>query len=296
MKPILATPEDNLMRGKLFLVKEINRPAFDTEFHFHEACQLVYVMESSGRRIIGDNVEYFESGELTFVGSNVPHVWYNEERYFKQKRKLQARSLAMYIQPQLLAGSLAPFGNIAQLDAWLQKARRGIQFYGSCKEAIVALMKQLLAEEGMRRASSFMELIVLMMDAKEYRLLASNNYENLYKDKDQTRMGAVFKYIFRNFRREIPLSEIAAVASLNTYSFCRFFKSRTQQSFVDFVNELRISYACRLMQEKEMNISELASRAGFNHTTHFNRLFKRMKGITPKEYRKSLHQLKQSPA
>ncbi|MBC9933528.1 AraC family transcriptional regulator [Chitinophaga qingshengii] len=288
MKAILATLGHNLISDKLFVIKEINLPAFSTEFHFHKECQLVHVVESAGRRIIGDNVEYFESGELVFVGSNVPHVWYNEASYFGNKKQLQARSMVINIEPSLLKECFSLFGNLSQLESWMHTAQRSIQFYGPCKDNIVTLMKRMLTEQGIRQSSSFMELIVLLTEAKEHRLLTSKNYENLFKDKDQTRMEAVFKHIFRHFRREIPLTEIAAVASMNTYSFCRFFKSRTQQSFVDFVNELRISYACRLIQEKEMNMSELASMAGFNHTTHFNRLFKRKKGLTPKEYRKSL--------
>lgn len=288
MKPILATLSPHLISDQLFLIKEISLPAFSTEFHFHKECQLVHVVESTGRRIIGDNVEYFESGELIFVGSNVPHVWYNEASYFGNENQLQAHSMVINIEPSLLKECMALFGNTSQLESWMHTAQRGIQFYGACKDNIVALMKRMLTEYGLRQVSSFMELIVCLTEAKEYRLLTSINYENPFKDKEQTRMEAIFKHIFSNFRREIPLTEIAAVASMSTYSFCRFFKSRTQQSFVDFVNDLRISYACRLMQEKEMNMAELASRAGFNHTTHFNRLFKRKKGLTPKEYRKSL--------
>lgn len=288
MKPILAIPGDNIIKGKVFLAKEINLPAFATEFHFHQECQLVYVVESAGRRIIGDSIAYFESGELIFVGANIPHVWHNEKKYFEDKNQLHARSIAVYIEPDLLINTLAAFGDTDNLAAWLRKAQRGIQFSGDCKDNIIRVMKRMLTEQGLQQTSSFMELITLLLAAKDFQLLASPNYENRYNEKDQSRMDAVFKHIFRHFRREISLDEIAGIASLNTYSFCRFFKSRTQKSFVDFVNELRIGYACKLIQEKEMNIAQLAAECGFNHTTHFNRLFKRQKGITPKEYRKAL--------
>lgn len=291
MKPHFAIPADDAIQDKIFLIKEIKQPSFSTEFHFHKDCQLVYVVESAGRRIIGDSIEYFENGDLVFVGSNVPHVWHNEEKYFERQNNLQARSLALYINSDSLTEHLSAFGSTGNLSAWLVKAQRGIQFYGSNRLSIISLMQQMLHQQGLAQISSFLQLIILLATAKEYRLLAGSNYENRYKDKDQSRMDTVFKYIFRHFKRDIPLSEIAIVAGLNIYSFCRFFKSRTQKSFVDFVNELRITYACRLLQEKEMNISELADKCGFNHTTHFNRLFKRQKSVTPKEYRKTLQQL-----
>jgi AraC-like DNA-binding protein len=127
-----------------------------------------------------------------------------------------------------------------------------------------------------------------MMTAEECRYLSSQNYVNSYSEGDQDRMDRIFKFIFANFRRDIPLKEIASEASMNQFSFCRYFKSRTQKPFTVFVNELRIGHACRLIQERPGNIERLASESGFNNVTHFNRLFKRIKGVTPKEYRNRL--------
>jgi AraC-like DNA-binding protein len=287
MKPLFAIPGDNALEQRVYLVKEITQPYFSTEFHFHDECQLVYVVESAGRRIIGDNIEYFESGELIFVGSGTPHVWHNEQKYFEGK-ELQARSLAMYVSPALLLEHLDPFGNTASVKAWLKKAQRGIQFYGKAKADILALMQQMLQQQDLHQTISFMTLLQKMMGTKEYRLLAGSNYVNLYNDKDQSRMDDIFKFIFRHFKRDIPLSEIAAIAGINVHSFCRFFKSRTQKSFTHFVNELRIGYACRLLQEKEMSMVELSNKCGYRNTTHFNRFFKKIKGKTPREYKKDV--------
>lgn len=288
MKPFFATPGDNTLKEHVFQIKEISQPYFSTEFHFHDECQLVYVVESAGRRIIGDSIEYFESGELIFVGSGTPHVWHNEQRYFTGEDQLVARSLALYISPHLLTAHLAPFGDISTLRAWLKMAQRGIQFHGKAKDDIIALMQAMLVQQKMEQIISFITLLQQMMATKTFRLLAGNNYVNLYSDKDQSRMNDVFKHIFQNFKRDIPLSEIAGVAGINVHSFCRFFKSRTQKPFTHFVNELRIGYACKLMQEKSLPVEELSRRSGYNNTTHFNRFFKKIKGKTPKEYKKDM--------
>ncbi|WP_429048943.1 AraC family transcriptional regulator [Chitinophaga sp. W3I9] len=291
MKPLFAIPGDKALEQKVYLIKEITQPYFSTEFHFHHECQLVYVVESAGRRIIGDNISYFESGELIFVGSGTPHVWHNEQKYFEGKDKLQARSLALYISPDLLVEHLSPFANTSTVKTWLKKAQRGIQFHGKAKAEILALMRQMLEQQDLLQTISFMTLMQKMMATKEYKLLAGTNYVNLYNDKDQSRMDDIFKYIFRHFKRDIPLSEIAAVAGINVHSFCRFFKSRTQKSFTHFVNELRIGYACRLLQEKEMSMVELSNKCGYRNTTHFNRFFKKIKGKTPREYKREVTSL-----
>lgn len=291
MKPLFAIPGDKALNESVFLIKEITQPYFSTEFHFHQECQLVYVVESAGRRIIGDNISYFESGELIFVGSNTPHVWINEQKYFEGKHKLQAKSVALYFSPDMLAEHLSTFTNINTLKAWLKKAQRGMQFHGIAKTELIELMQQMLKQQDLQQVITFITLLQKMMMAKYYEFLAGTNYVNHYNDKDQSRMDDIFRYIFKHFKRDIPLSEIAAIAGINVHSFCRFFKSRTQKSFTHFVNELRIGYACRLLQEKEMSMIELSNKCGYRNTTHFNRFFKKIKGKTPREYKREVSSL-----
>jgi AraC-like DNA-binding protein len=288
MKPILAILGDNASGNHAFLAKEIIQPFFATEFHFHKECQLVYIVESSGQRIVGDSVEHFEEGELVFLGSDIPHVWHNDKRYFGDNDHLHAHSLAIYISPDLLLEYLAGLADIMPLKSWFIKAQRGILFDHQTKAIVVPLMKKIIHQEGLEKIITFFELLKALQHAKEYRLLAGHNYVNLYTDNDQGRMDKIFKYIFTNFKKEISLKEISSIAGLNIYSFCRFFKSRTQKSFIIFVNELRIQHACKLLHKDESNMIQLADKCGFNNVTNFNRFFKRIKGVTPKEYRKQI--------
>ncbi|GAB3911783.1 AraC family transcriptional regulator [Larkinella knui] len=288
MKPVQAILSDNASANKIFLTKEIVQPFFSTEFHFHRECQLVYVVESSGQRIVGDSVEHFEHGELVFLGSNVPHVWHNEKKYFEGSGQFHAHSMAMYISPDQLLEALAGFGTKPAVESWLVKVRRGIIFQGKTKEKLVELLKETFRQDGIGKIVAFLNMLDTMMHASEYRLLSSPNYVNSYSENDQHRMDKLFKFIFTNFKRDIPLREIASLANMNEFSFCRYFKSRTQKPFTLFVNELRIGHACKLIQEKNWTIDHLAYECGFNNVTHFNRLFKRVKGITPKAYRKQL--------
>ncbi len=287
MRPVQAILGINSV-NKVFLTKEIVQPYYATQFHFHRECQLTYIVESSGQRIVGDNIEYFDPGELVFLGSGVPHVWYNDKAYFQGSEHLKAQSLAIYIDPDQLLDAMEDFGYRQLLDQWLTISRRGIIYGGTSKTELVGLFKALFYEEGITRIGTFLKLVDRLIHATEYRLLSSPDYINSYSENDQQRMERLFQFIFANFRREIPLEEISSLANMNEFSFCRYFKSRTQKPFTLFVNELRIGYACKLMRERYNQIEYVAYESGFNNITHFNRLFKRIKGVTPRDYRKQL--------
>ena len=127
-----------------------------------------------------------------------------------------------------------------------------------------------------------------MCSTKEFDLLAGSGYINNYQSRDNDRMDRIFKYVFNNFKEEISLSAIANIAGMNIQAFCRYFKTRTQKSFTQFVNEIRIGHACKLLSAPEETITSIAFECGFNSVSNFNRFFKEIKGMTPREYRKML--------
>ena len=289
MKPILAVLSDGVQSEDLFLAKEVKLPFFSNEFHFHEECQLVHIVKSSGKRIIGDLVDYFESGELIFLGSNIPHVWHNtQEQATEDEQVPYAHSLSIYFNPSKLLMHLSAFGNVRKIESFLIKAQRGVELKGNCRDTVVKLMYQILQHEGLQKIITLLEILNIMSSDEEYHLLASINYTNQYQFHDSKRMDQVFKYIFDNFREDISLNTIADVANMNTFAFCRFFKARTQKSFTQFVNETRIGYACKLLANKEHSITDIAYECGFNNVSNFNRFFKVIKKASPREYRNQI--------
>jgi len=287
MKPILAVLSDGVQSEDLFVAKETKLPFFSNEFHFHEECQLVHIVKSSGKRIIGDLVDYFESGELIFLGSNIPHVWHNtQEQTNGDEPEPYAHSLSIYFNPSKLLLHLSAFGNVRKIESFLNKAQRGVELKGKSRDMVVKLMYQILQQEGLQKIITLLEILNIMSSSDtEYDLLASINYINYYQYNDSKRMDQVFKYIFDNFREDISLNTIADVANMNTFAFCRFFKARTQKSFTQFVNETRIGYACKLLGHKETSITDIAYECGFNNVSNFNRFFKVIKKVSPREYR-----------
>lgn len=288
MKPVFAKIFENI-DAEIFAVRVIELPYFSTEFHFHKECQLVYVVESEGKRIVGDSIETFQSDELILLGADIPHVWHNDKHYFELDRsQIHARSIALFFNPDKLLELLDSLLPRNKLGAVFARAKRGMKYYGTAKETLKGLLFEMIEKTGMPQLTVFFRLLEVLSETKEYELLVSEGYVNTYKEKDNDRIDKVFKYVFSNFEKEIELEAVSALVCMNKQSFCRFFKSRTQKTFIEFVNSIRIGHACKLITEGEVQIANLAYDCGFNSLSNFNRIFKEIKGVTPSEYRKMI--------
>ncbi len=288
MKPVFTKIQEDVQMD-VFAVRVIDLPNFSTEFHFHKECQMVYVEESEGKRIIGDSVEIFSSGELILLGPDIPHVWYNDRRYFeKGEQETHARSLALFFDPDKLAAVMELFGEGKHMTALLKKMRRGMKFSGKTKEELKRLMHHIATQQGMPRLITFVRILEVLTRTREFELLASEGYVNTYQAKDNDRIDRVFTHVFSHFKTDIQLDEIAKLAHMNKQAFCRYFKSRTQKTFVQFVNEVRVGHACKLMADGHRQIAGLAYECGFNSLSNFNRFFRDIKGVSPRDYIKML--------
>lgn len=288
MKPVFArVPE--ISDHDLFATREINLPYFSTEFHFHRECQMVYILEGEGKRIIGDSIETFSNDELIFLGPDIPHVWHNENHYFQNPPDaVAARSVAIFFDPEKLINTLKHFGEVKDVETFLALSRRGIIFSGDAKLQLKDLMTEIFKHEGIGRLRVLLDILELMSTTKEYKTITAEEYVNTYHHRDNDRIDKVFKYIFTHFERDIQLEEVANIANMNKQAFCRYFKTRTKKTFIEFVNSVRVNHACKIMQTTNTAISALAYKCGFNSLSNFNRFFKEVTGVTPREYRKRL--------
>jgi len=284
MKPSAAiiAPES------IFYIREIKSPHFSGEFHFHEECQLAYIIKGSGKRVIGDSIAHFEENELVFVGSNIPHVWYNLDEKHPEKKIVHSISLSLFISPKKLISHLAAFSNTQKIEQLFQKAQRGMFITGSSKEKLTGLLSKAAKESGLQYTITLLKIIQLLSVTVEYKLLASSDYTNNFQHSENERMNEVYRFLIKNFTTEISLSEVAGIAAMNPNAFCRFFKMHTQKSLMQFVNEIRIGHACKLLNNKNLSITHIAYECGYNNVSNFNRFFKIVKKTSPREYRKEI--------
>lgn len=286
MKPILS--RINTHPENILSVVERCESYFTNVFHFHEQCELVYVTEGHGKRIIGDNIAHFDEGDIVFVGANLPHVWYNDREYFNRDSDLKARSIVVYFPQNLFGTKFYHMEETRLLDDFFVRARRGIQIFGDTRKQVSTCMRMLLDKKGLDKIIGLLQILRLFSETKEYHYLAAMSYSHDFQTKDNQKIDQVFRFILNNYQRNIPLEEIASVARLTPQSFCRFFKNRTRKSFVQFVNEIRIGQACRKLAEEEWSVAEIAYACGFSNLSNFNRFFKETIGKTPRSYRQEM--------
>ncbi|MEO7313324.1 MAG: AraC family transcriptional regulator [Chitinophagaceae bacterium] len=289
MKPVFAKIMDG-MKEEVFTTRIIDRPYFSTEFHFHRECQLTYIMESAGHKIVGDCIENFESGELTLLGSDMPHVWHNDnlDDSMFEKTDGHARSIALFFNPDKLTDLLSNFYNTKKLEQFLQTSKRGMKFYGGAKEEIKKLIFTMLEADGPNNLISLLEVLNIFCSTDEYSFLASAGYTNTYQTKDNERIDKIFKYLFSNFSNDIKLEDVAEVANMNKQAFCRFFKARTQKTLIQFINEIRIANAIKMMTKEDVNIGSIAYECGYNSISNFNKFFRLVTNKTPSAFKKGL--------
>ncbi|TLV01483.1 AraC family transcriptional regulator [Dyadobacter luticola] len=283
MKPTYALLPDFAEMRKPFLVKKIVRPSFSKDFHFHTECQLVYVLSGSGTRIIGDSIEHFEEGDLTFVGPNVPHVWYSQsdtEIHLKE-----AVSVALYINPDAVSQHLDGLIDTKELRHFFKESERGISICGAKKALITDILLQMPGQKNIALLASFAEILHQLLDPQDLVWLNVPNLVSVYAGQAPGRVHKLMHYIQQNFKEEITLQQAASVAGLQLHSFCRFFKTLTNRTFSDFLNQVRIGFAARLLQQSDLPVTQIALECGYANISYFNRCFKKINKMSPKDYR-----------
>lgn len=282
MKATYALLPDLAPSRKPFLVKKIIRPYFSTDFHFHKECQLVYIVSGSGTRIIGHSIERFEAGDLTFVGPNVPHVWYSESAPGETP---EAASIALYINPDVIADHFDLLIDTKDLRHFFKESERGFTISGKKRKLVSDILWQMPEQKNMALLSSFLQIMTQLLDPEDLVWLNIPNLISVYSTQAPGRVPKLMHYIQQNFKDDITLQQAASVAGLQIHSFCRFFKGLTNRTFSDFLNEVRIGYAGKLLQQSDLSVTQIALECGYSNISYFNRCFKKINKMSPKEYR-----------
>ncbi|MGV3588473.1 MAG: AraC family transcriptional regulator [Adhaeribacter sp.] len=281
-----ALHKSQIPEAKTFVINYLNDPCFDTKWHFHSEYQLFVVMEGSGTRFIGDNISHFQEGDLVFTGPNLPHLWRNDEVYFDKVNQLRVQGIVIYFPENFLGEGSLRKEEMLLIKQLFEKAVRGIQITGATAARVTQMMKDLLALKGLESIIQLLSILQVLAESHEIAYISSIGYLNTSKETDKDKMSGVYNYIVQNFKRDIMLEEVAAIANMSPTTFSRYFKARTNKPFSAFVAELRIGLACKMLMEEEDSISQICYKCGFNTLSNFNKQFKDLMHKTPFEYRK----------
>lgn len=259
-------------------------PHFYNQLHEHTELQLTHIIKGEGTLIAGDYVGRFAPNEMYLLGSRQPHVFRNDESYYKSKGKIQAHSISLYFDRTYLGEHFWELDDMKVAKDFLEKSNRGFKVIGKTKELLEKELLKIQKQKGIDRVITFFETLKILTVSSELTSLGISQLAETFNPIEGKRMNDVIHFIFTQSNRKIYIKEVAAIANLSEEAFCRYFKIRTRKTFTHFLNEIRVSNACRLLQAKDIRISEACFKVGFTNLSQFNRVFKKITGKAPSSY------------
>lgn len=285
MEPLLLDVK-SLLKDSIYF-KELNLPYLNEKLHYHNAYEMTYMLKSNGRRVIGDNIEKFTDGDLTLMAPHLPHISYTDKDC-NLSQDNHVHALVVYFNPDWLTETYFNSPELIKVRDLFENLKRGIKIFGQTKRKVVKSIFRLKNSHGLERIITLLDILVVISKSEEYAYLASEGYMHLSNQNGLNRIDEVYRYVKENFKDKIALEHIASISNMTPTAFCKYFKKRTQKTFSNFVNEIRIGYACKLLCEENMNISQICYESGFNNLPNFNKNFKRYNNMIPSAYKSFL--------
>lgn len=283
MKPVLEHLPKN--DGESFVAKFFDYNYYPTPWHFHPEYEIVLVTESTGTRFIGDNISNFRQGNLAFIGPNLPHLYRNDSNYYEAKSLLRAKSIVVHFSKNTFAALLSSMPETKQLNELFRKSVFGLDIKGETNRAVSICLHELIMLDGLPKLIKLLEILNLLAGSEETYFITQAAVVGINKNESD-RMNMVMEFLIKNFTNDISRAQLAKVANLSENAFSRYFTQRTRKSFMSYLIELRLNYACKLLVEGEKSIYTICFESGFNNISNFNRQFKLMYGKSPLNYSK----------
>jgi AraC-like DNA-binding protein len=251
------------------------------KWHYHPEIELVYVNNGSGKRQVGLNLSNYNDGLLILVGSNLPHTGFTD--YFDDERK----EVVIQFKENFLGDSLKEVFEFKNIFNLIKTSKKGIAFEGDIKKKIGLAMLGLQYETSFQKVITLITILNDLSRSKNYEILNISNY-NINGINENERIRKAFNFIKDNYKKEVSLENVAKEVHMTVPSFCRYFKSQTNKTFIQFLIEYRINNALKLLIQSDKDIKNICYECGFNNYSHFNRSFKKINLISPSDYRKKI--------
>jgi AraC-like DNA-binding protein len=247
-------------------------------WHYHSELELHYVVQGEGVRIVGNNISKFSAGEIVFLGQRLPHNW-----KFVNNHE-EAKVIVLHFIPDFLGKHFLEIPEANSLPKLFERAKKGLFIKGTTKDALAALIQQAVKAINLDRAIILLSILKLLSETTEFSEIISASHSFYEVENKTLRWHKVYDYTLANYHKKIKLEDVASVGNLSVTSFCRYFKLVTRISYYDFLTEIRISHACRLLTWSTLSIETTCYACGFNNMSNFYRHFKKYLGVTPRAY------------
>jgi AraC-like DNA-binding protein len=261
---------------------------FTYPWHFHSQYEIIYVKESTGLCFVGDCIEKYSAGDLILFGTNLPHYMLSDDIYKTGNHELRVKGSIIQFEKDFMNYSIEYYPQFLQIKTFLKESKRGIFFRRLNDMQIIDLMDDFPKFKGFDQITNLLSLLQKMAMYRDKQLLASPMYQEVFPTLGNKRIEKIISYINGNYTRDIGLTEIASMAAMNPSAFCRYFKENTGKTYIQYVTDMRIGYACQLLTLKKMDVSQVSIECGFDSISHFNRTFKQATQYTPTQYQQNI--------
>ena len=285
MKPQLLKVSTGPSRS--FSVRRDTVPYANNRWHYHREVELIHFEKGSGTQFIGDSVYRFSSGDVILVGSNLPHYWSFDSSYLDRDATRVADVRVAHFNDDFWGADFLNLPENTSIRQLLTDAKQGIAVHGAARTAVQRLLAELLETEGAKRIILLIEALTTIADTKDRALLSSVGFSPQRQHGENDRINNIYDFALQHFRQRISLDEIAEVAGMSSNAFCRYFKSRTGKTFSQFLIEIRVGHACKLLIENDLSVKEICYDAGFRNFAGFHKYFKQITGKSPLNYRRA---------
>lgn len=269
-----------------FSIRRDQVPHVNNRWHYHNELELIYFHQGKGTRFIGDHIGNFTEGDVVLLGSNLPHYWRLENRYFENPDEYLADVRVVHFNDNFWGEQFINLPENIKLRALFERAKRGLTIHGQTRSKLIKLISEMSKSNGTRRIILLLEALDILAESDEATDISSKGFNLNIEEEERDRINAVYNFAINNFKRKISLEEPAEIAGLSSNSFCRYFKSRTGKTFSRFLNEIRVGHACRLLVENKFSVKQICYDSGFNNFASFHKNFKTITNKSPLNFQK----------
>jgi AraC-like DNA-binding protein len=276
------------MGKDVLYIAERRKKEFTYPIHNHKVFELNFVEHAPGvRRIVGDSNEVIGDFDLVLITSpDLEHVWEQNVCTSEDIHEITVHfEFDFSDENSIFARN--PFSSVRKM---MNEARKGLCFPMDAIMKVYQLLNTLSSEsDGYYAFMKFLTILYELSRCDGARTLATSSYAKVEVASDSRRVLKVKDYISKNYMNEIRLNDVASLAGMSPSAFSRFFKLHTGRNLSDYIIDMRLGYASRMLVDSTHSIAEIGYGCGFNNLSNFNRIFKKKKGCSPSEFRENYH-------
>jgi AraC-like DNA-binding protein len=265
-----------------FITRKLEMLPHSHKIHSHENFELNYITSGSGKRIVGNSIMGYAAGDLVLLGPDIPHCW----DVLEPGKENTSECIVTHFYEKIISSDFFNIPELEEVVALLKSASYGIWFRGPKTEKVGLALKKMVNVKGLELYLELLKVFYLLLQIEDRLILALPSSLPKFYDRNQYQISKVYEYVFKNIQKGIVLKDAAAIVFMEPGSFCRYFKKKTNQTFMDFVKNVRIGIAAKLLAETDKQITQICYECGYKNLANFNLYFKGIMKKTPSEYRK----------